>query len=75
MPVEKQVVIIYAATKKYLLDIPVENVLQFQDELFEYIDTKYPEILTSIRETKQLEEENEKKLIQAIEEKKASFMK
>ena len=75
MPVEKQVVIIYAATKKYLLDIPVENVLQFQDELFEYIDTKYPEILTSIRETKQLEEENEKKLIQAIEEKKAGFMK
>ena len=73
MPVEKQVVIIYAATKKYLLDIPVENVLQFQDELFEYIDTKYPEILTSIRETKQLEEENEKKLIQAIEECKKSF--
>ena len=44
MPVEKQIIIIYAATQKYLIDIPVEDILRFQDALFEYIDTKYPEI-------------------------------
>ena len=73
MPVEKQVLIIYAATKKYLLDIKVEDVLRFEAELFDYVETKYPEILESIRETKQLTEETEQKLIQAIEECKKSF--
>lgn len=73
MPVENQVIIIYAATKKYLIDIPVEDILRFQDELFEYVETKYPEILESIRETKEVKEENEKALIKAIEECKKSF--
>ncbi len=73
MPVEKQVIIIYAATKKYLLDIPTEDVLRFESELFEYIDTKYPEIPESIRTTKVLEDEIEKKLVRAIEECKKSF--
>ena len=73
MPVENQVVIIYAATKKYLLDIPVEDILRFQNELFEYIETKYPEILESIRTVKEMTDENEKALIKAIEECKASF--
>ena len=73
MPVENQVIIIYAATKRYLLDIPVEDVLRFEGELIEFVSTKYPEILESIRETKQMDEETEKKLIQAIEECKKSF--
>ncbi|MCI8634727.1 MAG: F0F1 ATP synthase subunit alpha [Eubacterium sp.] len=73
MPVENQVVIIYAATKKYLIDIPVEDILRFQTELFDYIDTKYPEILESIRSTKELTGDNEKALVKAIEECKASF--
>ena len=73
MPVENQVVIIYAATKKYLIDIPVEDILRFEEELFNYVETKYPEILESIRETKEMTEENEKTLIKAIEECKASF--
>ncbi len=73
MPVEKQVIIIYAATKKYLLDIPTEDILRFEGELFEFIDTKYPEIPESIRTTKVLEDEIEKKLIKAIEECKKSF--
>ncbi len=73
MAVEKQVIIIYAATKKYLLDIPVEDILRFQNELFEYIDTKYPEIPESIAESKVIDEETEGKLVKAIEECKASF--
>ena len=73
LPVEKQVIIIYAATKKYLIDIPVNDILRFEEELFNYVDTKYPEILDSIRDTKELTEENEKALVKAIEECKASF--
>ena len=68
MPVEYQVIIIYAATKKYLLDIEVEDILDFQNKLFEYIDTKYPEIPESIRTTKELSAEIEAKLVQAIGE-------
>ncbi len=73
LPVEKQVIIIYAATKKYLIDIPVADILRFEEELFNYVDTKYPEILDSIRDTRELTEENEKALVKAIEECKASF--
>ena len=71
MPVEYQVIIIYAATKKYLLDIPVGDILTFEKELFKYIDTKYPEIPSSIRETKQMSDETEELLVKAIKECKA----
>ena len=73
MPVEKQVIIIYAAIKKYLMDIPVADILRFQNELFDYIDTRYPEIPGSIAATKVMDEETEQKLVKAIEECKASF--
>ena len=73
MAVEKQVVIIYAATKKYLLDIAVDDVLRFEKELLEEIETKYPEILETIRTTKVMDEETEGKLVKAIEEFKAQF--
>ena len=49
MPVEKQVMIIYAATNKYLMDIPVADILPFEKALFEYVDTKYPEVPEAIR--------------------------
>ncbi|MBQ3784289.1 MAG: F0F1 ATP synthase subunit alpha [Lachnospiraceae bacterium] len=75
MPVEKQVMIIYAATKKYLLDVPVEDILTFETGLFEYIDTKYPELPKSIREEKVINDEMEKVLIKAIEEYKKEFSK
>lgn len=73
MPVEYQVIIIYAATKKYLLDIEVDRILDFEKGLFEYIDTKYTDIPASIRETKEITEETEKNLIQAITEFKKEF--
>ena len=73
MAVEYQIIIIYAATKKYLLDISVDEVLRFESELFEYIDTKYPEIPESIRKDKEMKPEIEEKLVKAIEEFKKSF--
>ena len=70
MPVEYQVIIIYAVTKKYVIDIDVDRILDFEQGLFDFIDTKYPQI----PETKELTADNEKALIAAIEEFKKTFI-
>lgn len=73
MPVEYQVIIIFAATKKHLLDIKVEDVLRFQEGLFSYIDEKYPEILADIRREHVLTPDVEETLSRVIEEYKKEF--
>ena len=73
LPVEKQVITIYAVTRKYLLDIPVERVLEFEDGLLEFIDTKYPEIYSAIRDTKEISTETDALIQKAIAEFKAQF--
>ena len=73
MPVEYQIMIIYAATKKYLLDIPTADIQAFEKALFDLVDTKYPEIPEAIKTTKVLEDDMEQKLIKAIEECKKSY--
>ena len=73
MPVEYQVIIIYAATNKYLLDIAVDRIADFEKELFTFIDTKYPEIPAAIKQEKVLSDDNEQTLIKAIKEFKAQF--
>ena len=75
MPVEYQVIIIYAATRKHLLDIKVEDVLAFEKGLFEFVQTRYPEIPESIKAEKVLTEEMEEKLVKAIAEFKEEFNK
>ena len=73
LPVEQQVLIIYAVTQKYLLDIPVERVLEFEDELLEFVDTKYREIYREIRKTKDMSKETELLMQKAITEFKETF--
>ena len=73
MPVEYQVIIIYAATRKYLLDVAVEDVIRFEGELFDFIKTKYPEIPESIKKDKEMSEDIEEKLVKAITEFKEQF--
>ena len=73
MPVQYQVIIIFAATNKYLLDVAVEDITRFEAELFDFLDTKYPEIPSSIAAEKVISEETEAKLRKAIEECKAQF--
>ena len=75
MPVEYQVIIIYAATRKHLLDIAVEDVLAFEKGLFEFIATKYAEIPETIKAEKVMNEEIEAKLVKAIAEFKEEFKK
>ncbi len=73
MPVQYQVIIIYAVTKKYLLDIPVEDVIRFEKEFFEFLDTKYPEVPGNIAGEKVISDETEGILKKAIEEFKKQF--
>jgi F-type H+-transporting ATPase subunit alpha len=73
MPVQYQVIIIYAATKKYLLDIPVEDILRFEKEFFEFLDTKYPDIPQNIAVQKEITDETDAALQKALTEFKASF--
>ena len=74
MPVEYQVIIIYAATRKHLLDIAVEDVLRFEKGLFEFIKTKYPELPESIKAEKALNDAIEEQLVKVIEEYKVEFL-
>lgn len=73
MPVEYQVIIIYAVTRKFLIDIPTDAIGRFETELFAFIDTKYPQIPKTIKETKVMSEETEKELVDAINEFKKQF--
>ncbi len=73
MPVQYQVIIIYAATNKYLLDVDVDKVGRFEKELFDFVDKKYPEIPEKIKQEKVISEDTEKLLKTAIAEFKAQF--
>ena len=64
--VENQVIIIYAVTHNYLSTIPVKLISDYQEALFEYVDTSYPEITDSIRDTKDLTPETEERLKEAL---------
>ena len=65
--------IIFAATKKYLIDIAVERIAEFESGLFEFIDTKYPEIFEKIRTEKKISDELDSMLSKAIEGFKENF--
>ena len=73
VPVQYQVIIIFAVTNKYLLDVAVEDVTRFEAELFNYLDTVHPEIPAEIAEKKEISDELSDKLKKAIEDFKAQF--
>ena len=75
LPVEHQVMIIYAAVEDYLKDVGVENVKQFEKEFYDFMDTTYPEVGRGIREAGKITEENEELLKEAIIKFKEKFLK
>ena len=75
MPVQYQVIIIYAVTKRFLLDVPVEEITRFEKEFFDYLDTKHPEIPAAIAEEKVISDATEEKLVKALNDFKAEFLK
>ena len=75
MAVQYQVIIIYAVTNKYLLDVPVGEITRFEKEFFEFLDTKYAEVPKSIAEEKVISDKTDELLQKAIKEFKAQFLK
>ena len=73
LPIEKQVVIIYAGAKGYLDDIAASEVVGFEEGLYNFIESKKPEIFTNIAEKKTLDAEIEASLRALIEEFKVGF--
>jgi F-type H+-transporting ATPase subunit alpha len=73
LPVEKQVVIIYAGANGYLDDIPATSVVKFEAELYPFIEAKFPEILDGIRAKQKIDDEIENKLKTALEDFKSQF--
>lgn len=75
VPVAHQVMIIYAASNDYLVDLDISQVKNFEKALFDFMDTQYPEVSKSIKATGKLEEDAEKQLQEGIEKCKRSFLK
>lgn len=68
VPVEHQVVILYTVLNKHLLDISVDRVSTFEKEFLQFVDNNYPDIIEDIRATRDLTEENIKRIESAIAE-------
>ena len=73
MPVEKQIMIIYATTKKYLTDIKIEDVRDFEKGFLKFMDDQYPEVGKAIVASGAMDEQSEAKLKEAIESFKKQF--
>ncbi len=73
LPVEKQILIIFAGTNGFLEMYP-ENVLQrYELELYEFVEKQYPEVLQEVREKRTIDAELEKKIKGLLEEFKGKF--
>ena len=75
LPVEKQIAIIFAATKGLLDDIAVEECRSFEIELYKFIENSKPGIFADIREKKVLDDALQAQLRDAIAEVKKRFVK
>ena len=79
MPVEKQIIQIYAGTmrdkqgKGWIRDIEVSDVGRYMSELVEFMDTRHPEVLKLLREKKDLSDDVKAGLDAALEEFKSVF--
>jgi F-type H+-transporting ATPase subunit alpha len=73
LPVEKQVIIIFAGTNGYLDDIEVAQCRSFETSLFRHLDTSHGALLAKVREKKQIDDEIKAGLVKAIAEAKETF--
>lgn len=73
MPVEKQVMVIYAANNGYIDSYPVGTVRRFEIEMLSYIESKHAQLLTDIRTKKAIDAELEGRIKAALEDFKGQF--
>jgi F-type H+-transporting ATPase subunit alpha len=74
LPVEKQVLIIYAATNGVLDDLPLEQCRPFEIELYKFMENAHPAVLSTIREKKALDDALKAKMDALLKEFKTSFV-
>lgn len=74
LPIERQVVVIFAGAKGYMDDISVTKITKFEAELYPFIEAKYPQIFEDIRTKKMIDKETEETLSKALEEFKTVFV-
>jgi F-type H+/Na+-transporting ATPase subunit alpha len=67
MPVEQQIITLFAVTQGYLDEVPVDRIREWESDFAEALGERHPEILEGIRSEKQMSEANEQKLVRAIE--------
>jgi F-type H+-transporting ATPase subunit alpha len=75
LKVAEQIVILYAATRKFLMDIELGDIHKFETGLMEFVETMYPDILKDLVKNSGLTDELDKRLEDAIGEFKTDFMK
>jgi F-type H+-transporting ATPase subunit alpha len=71
--VERQVLIVYAATNGFIDDLPAESMARFESELFDYVESKHPQALAALREKRELSNEVKAQLNPVLEEFKKKF--
>lgn len=74
LPVEKQIVIIYAATNGYVDQYPVDALAKYEQELYSFIESRHPEIFSELREKKTITDEFSAKLNKVLDEFQAAFV-
>lgn len=75
LPVEHQVIMIYAVVNNYLKNIPVSDIREYEKDLLDYIDSAHPDIIKSITDTKDITKENEAELKEALAEYAEKFLR
>ena len=68
MPVEKQVLVIYAGTNGFVDQIEPENLIRYQNELFEFVESQHPDLLPAIVEKGQIDDDNKAAAEKALQE-------
>ena len=74
LPIERQVIIIYAGAKGFLDDIPASKIVEFERQLYPFIEAKYPNLFEEIQSKKALDKEIEITLNKALGEFQSSFV-
>ncbi len=74
MPVEKEVVILFAANSGYLQDYKLTSIKKYEEELLYYIENNYPEIYSDIREKKSIDDTLKTKILTALDNFKKIFV-
>ena len=73
LPVEKQVLVIYAATNGWVDDYPPTSLRRYEDELLRFVESRHPDILTLIADKKQMSDEVKEKVGAALDAFKEEF--